>query len=103
MSDDLNRINISNVREQIARKQLPIPYYATTAESMGVITDYDVFPYKRWFRGVPTFTMPVVAEREAGWRPVYNDCYKVKNIDITYEKPSFFFESACSTVYPRKC
>jgi len=58
--------NILNVREQIERKKEMNPYIATTEQSNQVLTDYDVFPYTRHFRGVPNYPYPIVAEREAG-------------------------------------
>jgi len=58
--------NILNVRQQIERKKEMNPYIATTEQSNQVLTDYDVFPYTRHFRGVPNYPYPIIAEREAG-------------------------------------
>lgn len=94
-----NQQNISNVFNIIQQKQCYQPYFTSTTN---VLTDYDLFPYTRWFRGIATSKDPIVAEREAGWRPRRDDCYK----DNYYGKPTYpvklCFESACSTVFPCK-
>ena len=72
----INKSNIGIIREQIAAKISHCPYYATSQVAMSVITDQDHFPYSRYFRGVPTFSRPVVFEREAGWRNIDNQCYQ---------------------------
>jgi hypothetical protein len=98
---DINSENVRNIRLQILRKQNYNPYFATLNTGSIVLTDYDNFPYERYFRGIPNSNKPVVAEREAGWRPIYNKCYdhhtNSKDINI-----NFCFETACSTVYPCK-
>lgn len=97
----INDININNIRQQIAIKKGYQPYLATENQASQVITDYDTFPYPRWFRGVPESYRPIVAEREAGWRPRYDNCYKViepkDNVNVY---PNHCYETACSTVYP---
>lgn len=70
--------NVKNIQEQIKRKKQSSPYYATTKQSTSVITDYDTFPYTRYFRGVAEMSEPIVAEREAGWRPRHDDSYGAK-------------------------
>lgn len=97
----INDVNVDNVRQQIALKKGYQPYLATDNQASQVLTDYDTFPYPRWFRGIPESSQPVVAEREAGWRPRHDDCYKVlqpKGPDRRY--PNHCFEAACSTVFP---
>jgi hypothetical protein len=97
----INDVNIRNVREQIARKKGYNPYYATTNQSTQVLTDYDTFPYPRYFRGVPTSSAPIVAEREAGWRPRHDNCYKVLEPMMKERNyPNHCFSAACSTVFP---
>ncbi len=73
----INRNNVNSVREQINRKKQSRPFLATINDAAQTITDYDTFPYPRWFRGVPESSQPIVAEREAGWRTRYDDCYSV--------------------------
>ena len=74
----VNSSNVMNIRDQIARKTSSNPFFATTAQSAGVLTDFDVFPYPRYFRGRPGASAPIVAEREAGFRQRHDDCYSVE-------------------------
>lgn len=100
----INDVNIMNVRQQIALKKNPNPYRATIEQGSEVLTDYDSFPYKRWWRGIPTSTRAIVAEREAGWRPRHDNCYgfnKPPSVEVSQESyPNHCFQSACNTVYP---
>ena len=98
----INDLNVANVRSQIARKKGPSPYHATTQQAVQVITDYDTFPYPRYYRGVPNSSAPIVAEREAGWRPRHDNCYQVNEPPSTMPAsyPNHCFQSACSTVFP---
>ena len=105
---DINYININNVREQIKRKKQSKPYYATTRQSSAVITDYDTFPYPRYFRGIPQSYSPIVAEREAGWRPRHDDAYAAK-VDLDL-KPDCVIpdldeqvENSCKSVESSTC
>ena len=80
----INYNNVNNIQEQIKNKKQPNPYFATTKQSKSVITDYDTFPYPRYFRGKPESSLPIVAEREAGWRPRHDDAYKSKvDLELT--------------------
>ena len=74
----INYNNVKNIHEQIQKKKQSNPYFATTKQSKSVITDYDTFPYPRYFRGKAESSSPIVAEREAGWRPRHDDAYKSK-------------------------
>jgi hypothetical protein len=69
----------------------------TYAQPTKVITDMDVFPYNRFFRGNPSSTEPVVFEREAGWRVIYPSPPKIVEKGVY---PRHCFEPACSTIYP---
>lgn len=100
MNIDINYHNYENIKEQIHLKQnSTYPTYTTLSESSSVLTDYDHFPYTRYFRGEYSSHKPQIMEREAGWRPIYNSCYKTTN-DKKGEYPKHCFETACSTVYP---
>jgi hypothetical protein len=96
----INNINTTNIRYQINQKKKSIPYYGTLESGSGCLTDMDNFPYKRYFRGIPDSPYPIVAEREAGWRPVNNDCYNVEDPTKIKNIHKNCFESACSVVYP---
>ena len=94
-------LNVKNVREQIYMKNNYKPYIATTNQTKQVLTDYDVFPYPRWYRGIYDFSEPIIAEREAGWRKRNDDCYKIQQPD---EKPKqeseVCFQVPCDTIFP---
>ena len=82
----------------IKYKNGSIPYYSS---GPSIAVDHDVFPYTRFYRGQPKSDLPVLMDREAGWAPVHNDCYKnpvVKpEVDLY---PNHCFQSAPSTTYP---
>ena len=94
--------NITTVRNQIYDKlnSCQIPHYGTINEAKKTITDFDHFPYTRFFRGIYESSEPVVIEREAGWRPVDNQCYKPNICKEEQAYPNHCFESGCSVVYP---
>ena len=93
-------VNIANVREQIERKNSPIPYIPTFKHTDQVWTDYDVFPYPRYFRGIPTSSEPIVAEREAGW--MFRNDQKPSKISDLWEAPypNHCFQTACTSFRP---
>ena len=99
----VNQSNVKNVRAQIAKKKGHRPYHATVAQSVQVLTDYDTFPYPRYFRGVPGSSKPIVAEREAGWRPRHDSCYNVvepNGLPVYPPYPNHCFSSSCNITYP---
>ena len=92
--------NINSVRSQISKKNGYNPYYATVGTASSVITDMDSFPYNRYFRGQYNSSVPIVFEREAGFRRINTTCYD-KNIDRGIPQyPNHCFQVPCSTVYP---
>jgi len=97
IQNDMNQKIIQN--EMLNKTYYGKPYYATNQTVGKTTTDFDNFPYDRWYRGSYTNPKPVIIEREAGYRFVENNCYRDK---IVYEKnyPEHCFETACSVVYP---
>ena len=96
---DTLRNNIEFIRSEIEKKNSDSPYVSTIRHPMNVITDYDVFPYQRWYKGAPHMDTAVHDMREAGWRIRNDACYQP-----TYNAPKqpsvakdFFFSSGCST------
>ena len=76
----MNRLsNIDYIKEQIIRKKSTNPYFSTKDTIKGVITDNDHFPYRRFYRGKAESNKPIVMEREAGWRNVYDICNSYTN------------------------
>ncbi len=98
----VTNINLNKVREGIINCINPNkPFYATTSTIAPVINDMDNFPYNRFYRGEYNNPTPVVLEREAGWRPREDNCYKHMNIYGKNTKyPSVCFQVPCSTIYP---
>jgi hypothetical protein len=80
----LNGMNVLSIQQQIAHKNGFEPHHVTIEHAGSIITDYDSFPYNRWFRGVARASNPIVAEREAGWRPRNDNCYKPIQTDEKY-------------------
>jgi hypothetical protein len=95
-----NSLSIENVRENIERKNSSYPYFSNGKEIQNSVTDMDHHPYKRWFRGVYYYPDPVIIEREAGWRPLDNNCYKVISPSIQPGDPKHCYEGPCTTTYP---
>ena len=73
---NLNIKNMQHIQFEIQMKKYSEkPYYATQKNVVQVITDYDELPYRRWYRGFPESDVPIVAEREAGYRPLIRQIY----------------------------
>ena len=75
-----------------------MPYYATNKEC--VLTDQDHFPYTRYYRGIVGISKPVIFEREAGYRTINNNCYSTQVNTTPTARPTYCYQSACSTIYP---
>ena len=90
--------NVKNIREEILRKNSSFKPYKVDHTIYGVNTDYDEFPYPRWFKGHVKSDYPVITEREAGWVPKRTMKAKLPKEEI---KPlNTCFQNACSIVYP---
>ena len=100
MTPFVNNTNIHNIRRQINRNKTGQPFFATIKDAKAVLTDYDTFPYPRWYKGVPEASIPIVAEREAGFRLRHDNCYTVNRKDELVKYPNNCMQTACSTVYP---
>jgi len=65
-----------------------------------ITTDMDVFPYNRFFRGMPSCDRPRVFDREAGHRRWRNDEYRGRQ-HLPPPKPfEGCFQIPCSTILP---
>ena len=92
--------NIEHVRSQIAAKTKGVlPFYASANAAPLVVTDRDVFPYGRFYRGIANSSNPVIYEREAGWRRRNDSCYEPQR-KFDLETPNYCWQTACSTVLP---
>lgn len=100
LTPNINDMNVMNIRHQINAKKGYLPHHTSIARAGGVLTDYDSFPYNRWYRGIAQSPDPIVAEREAGWRPRQDNCYKIQTPNKKDPYPNHCFESATNVVYP---
>lgn len=95
-SKDIIDENISIIRSQINAKQSNTPHFVSINETQKIITDFDHFPYNRFYRGIYYSKNPIIIEREAGWRPLQNECYKPTFCFETPEYPNNCFEGSCN-------
>ncbi|MBL4898208.1 MAG: hypothetical protein JKX76_01045 [Colwellia sp.] len=77
-----------------------MPYFASRDIAVAIVTDMDVFPYQRHFRGEYDNSNPVIFDRESGVRLVDNNGYIPRFVSVKEEAPSLCFESGCSTHFP---
>ena len=99
-SKDIIDVNISNIRSQITSKQSNNPHFGSFNEIQKTITDFDHFPYNRFYRGIYYSKNPIIIEREAGWRPQRNECYTPTSCMDPPEYPNHCFEGSCSLIAP---
>ena len=100
-SMDTTNYSIESVRRQMGKKiNYSKPFLPTGEMVKDVVTDFDNFPYNRFFRGVYYKDNPIVVEREAGWRPHEDKCYKKAHFHEKRYYPNHCFEAPCSIVYP---
>jgi hypothetical protein len=91
--------NIDSVKMEIFHKNNNEPYIVENS-IYNVQNDMDVFPYPRWFQGVPTDDRPIVSEREAGWTPKNIISTKKIKKKENLKPANLCFQAACSVVYP---
>jgi len=92
--------NEQKIKNKILLKKGSEPYFPSYNNITKIVNDIDHLPYTRFYRGRYKSDKPIVFEREAGWRPIKNSCYNVKNPNTESSYPNHCFETACSTVYP---
>jgi hypothetical protein len=86
----------SHIECEIAKKQYYKPYIATIDDARKIMTNYDVFPNNKWYKGQYLSSEPHVDNRYAGWRPLQHNYKMVKKHKHEYG----CYEGACSTLYP---
>lgn len=86
-----------HIQKMISSKQGSAPFYSSGPT---VITDMDNFPYKRYYRGRHDSDVPIIMDREAGWRQRCENNYApvLPALEVFY--PNHCFQTATSTVYP---
>jgi len=100
MTKDITEKTIDFIQNQIAAKNSSAPYYADASIVQQSITDMDVFPYTRFFRGKYNDHCPNVFEREAGFRNHYQAVYTPDIKLPPPPPPNVCFQPACSTIFP---
>jgi hypothetical protein len=85
--------------QMLAKNLYDIPYYANRGAVTQIVTDYDHFPYQRFYRGKYDSSEPCIAEREAGWRIRKGPCYLYKK-EVDDYMPRLCWSKPCSTVLP---
>lgn len=82
----------------IKYKNSPQPFYSAGPQ---IETDMDVFPYTRFYRGIPESPYPIIHPRTAGWRPRHDKCYNTPILkdEKTYY-PNHCFQGPPTTTYP---
>ena len=101
LTQRINSSNVENVRKMIMEKQTSCPFYATTNDASSVITDFDHFPYTRFYRGVYYSDKPIALEREAGYRPHHDGCYNMQRCQpVENNPPNLCFQFPCSVLFP---
>lgn len=98
--DDITKNNINEVNYRILLKMNSnYPYYATKTSVKSIVTDIDHFPYERFFRGQYDSEIPIVMDREAGYRPIRNSMYtRVRT--IVDSQPKYCWQYPCTSVKP---
>ena len=92
--------NRNMIQFQIDQKtQYNVPFYATRDLVESTLSPFDHFPYKYYWRGETQNPNPVVMEREAGYRPLHNQCYKQLGTPKKCNH-SYCWSYPCSTVFP---
>jgi hypothetical protein len=100
-SQIINFDNRKFIKEQIDKKlNYNVAYFGRTNTARNVMTDMDVFPYTRFYRGRYDSDFPIIFEREAGWRPLNNACYRPEYIVTESPYPNHCFQASCNIDYP---
>ena len=89
------------IQMQIRKLQnLNVPYYPTTSTVKSVHTPVNHFPYTRFYQGDYRKKYVDIFDREAGWSPQNNDCYKNILRQTTSFPPDYCFQAPASIIYP---
>lgn len=92
---------MDTLRAAIAHKlDYSTPYYGKLGDVVRSPTDFDNFPYNRFFRSVYNDPDPTVYERRAGYRVLENKLYKCPPAGGDTFVPDLCFQPAATTTYP---
>ena len=96
----LNKNNVEYVKSLVALKSGSNPTIVPMSSAMNVITDMDVHPYPRYFRGVAGHDTPVIMELEAGFRTRNDNCYKPIYKPKKEEPIGTIWQPTCTCITP---
>jgi len=78
--------------------------WGTGDDILQSVTEYDSFPYRRWWRGAPGNVSgePVVHPRIAGWYPRQDAAYDVNQYSLNAydERPDHCWQASCTQKLP---
>jgi hypothetical protein len=92
-----------NLKKNITLKNACTPYFTSADTIMSSITDYDTFPYPRWYKGVYNSQTPIIDKRQAGYHAMdYKKTLFSNTITCctNQETPTIEFQIPCSTILP---
>ena len=96
----INKQNVETVQDLIKQKNNGLPFTVSNQATADIKTDIDSWPYNRYYRGIPSFSNPVIMEREAGFRQLDNNCYKPITVLKPRIEPDITFTPPCTTILP---
>lgn len=76
------------------------PYYGKLGDVMQTQTDFDNFPYNRFFVSKYDSPYPTVYDRNAGYRVLNTPAYRCPRRACNDKTPDLCFSAASTTVYP---
>ncbi len=89
------------IERQIQRKlDYNTPYYGKLGDVMQTETDFDNFPYNRFYRSVYDSTKPGIYDRKAGYRVLETAKYACPQKPLDTFVPDLTFSAPGSTTYP---
>ena len=87
-------VNQKIIQEQMFLKNLNVPYTVSNNIIKNVKTEYNTFPYRKWYKGKYTSHQPIVDKREAGFKPIESQTNKMY---FVHSYTNIHFQSACSS------
>lgn len=91
---------MQRIAAEISLKRHHLPYVPKKDLVKTISTDFDCFPYKKWWRGEPLGATPVIIEREAGWRLRDDYCYLKVYPESKGTYPKHKFQGSCNLRIP---
>lgn len=87
-------VNQKIIQEQMFLKNLDAPYTVSNNIIKDVKTEYNTFPYRKWYKGKYSSHKPIVDKREAGFRPVE---FQTNKMYFVHSYRNLNFQPPCSS------